>query len=428
MEDPTPWQGIPGFRALPEAEQQFITDAAGRLRLSSQNTRKLCEAAVDLSLWEEPSILELWDESGTERLTGKTKSSKILSRLFAQVDAIRNRITRYDDFTPPILGERKETSVEPMDPHARLLGTCPVAGEKTRCCNLETLDAVKQCGFGCSYCSIQSFYDEDRVYFHEDLHRKLEEIELDPGKLYHIGTGQSSDSLMWGNRNGLLGDLFSFASDNQNVILELKTKAARTDWLELDSIPKNVIATWSLNTPTIIKAEEHLTASLEARLKAARAAADAGLLVGFHFHPMVWYAGWEQEYAEVIDTVTSMFLPSEVCMVSLGTLTFIRPVIRKLRSSGRKTRVTEIPLNDAAGKSSYPKDIKEALFRHAYDRFSDEWKEEVFFYLCMEDPALWEPVFGRSYHDNGEFEAAMKQAYMTKIDRIKTCDTPAITV
>ena len=64
-----------------------------------------------------------------------------------------------------------------------VLGVCPVFSEKTRCCNLLTLDAVMNCGFGCSYCSIQSFYHGDEIVFHEDFGEKLAKIKLDPDKI-----------------------------------------------------------------------------------------------------------------------------------------------------------------------------------------------------------------------------------------------------
>ncbi len=410
---------LEGFSALTSEDRAFITEVAERLHLSQQNVRRLCESAVDLQLWEEPSIRELWDETGTERLTGKTKSQHILGRLFRSIDMMRTTITTYDTFTPPKLDARRPVSIEPQHPKESILGRCPVAGEKTRCCNLQTLDAVKQCGFACSYCSIQSFYDQDRVYFHENLDVKLAELDLDEDTIYHIGTGQSSDSLMWGDKNGLLTNLFTFAKQHPNVLLELKTKAARTDWLSIRPLPENVIATWSLNAPTIIEDEEHLTSPLEARLAAARKAADAGVLVGFHFHPMVWFKGWEDEYREIFSYIQHAFSPEEVVMISLGTLTFIKPVIRQLRESGRRTRVTQIPLSDAAGKLSYPLPIKKELFSFAYRQFSREWKESVFFYMCMEDPSLWEPVFGFSYSSNDEFEEAMKQAYMKKVAELR---------
>jgi len=90
---------------------------------------------------------------------------------------------------------------------------------------------------------------------------------------------------MWGNREGILDALFLFAKENPNVILEFKTKSDNIKYFLGHEVPNNILCTWSLNTPTIIKNEEHLSASLDKRLASARAVADKGVKVGFHFHP-----------------------------------------------------------------------------------------------------------------------------------------------
>ena len=59
----------------------------------------------------------------------------------------------------------------------------------------------------------------------KNLKDKLAALELDPNKNYHIGSGQSSDSLALGNKNGILDAQFEFASNNPNIILEFKTKS-----------------------------------------------------------------------------------------------------------------------------------------------------------------------------------------------------------
>ncbi|MHC4222008.1 MAG: SPL family radical SAM protein, partial [Planctomycetota bacterium] len=64
---------------------------------------------------------------------------------------------------------------------------------------------------------------------------------------------------------------------------------------------------------------------------------------------------------------------------------------------------------------SYPDEIKLSLFSHVYNCFPQSWKEDVFYYLCMENQRLWKPVFGYEYTSNIEFEAAMKKAYLDKI-------------
>lgn len=182
-------------------------------------------------------------------------------------------------------------------------------------------------------------------------------------------------------------------------------------------MPSNMVATWSMNAPTIIEKEEHKSASLEKRLEAARRAADAGIMVGFHLHPMVYFSGWEEEYQRVVEAIVTLFSPDEVVMVSFGTLTFTKEVLRQLRQSGQPSRILQMELTESAGKYSYPTAIKQKLFSHAYASFPPSWKSESgpFFYLCMELPELWEPVLGRSYPDNASFENDMRRQYWKKL-------------
>ena len=137
-----------------------------------------------------------------------------------------------------------------------------MASPRTRCCNLLTLDAVEGCGFDCSYCSVRYFYDDETIGIDENFSQKLKSIEIDPLRSYHIGTGQSSDSLMWGNKGDVLDAVLDFAEEHPNVILELKTKSDNVSHLLSRDVPHNVITTWSLNTAVIIENEEHYTASL----------------------------------------------------------------------------------------------------------------------------------------------------------------------
>ncbi|MFT6703729.1 MAG: spore photoproduct lyase, partial [Gammaproteobacteria bacterium] len=294
------------------------------------------------------------------------------------------------------------------------LGYCPVASEKTRCCNLLTLDAVERCGFDCSYCSIQSFYHENEVRFDSGFAEKLKGIQLEPNKLYHIGTGQSSDSLMWGNHNGNLEALCEFARDNPNVLLEFKTKSKNIKWLLDNDVPKNILSTWSLNPQVIVDYEEHQSASLEDRITCAEKMAAKGNLVGFHFHPMIWYDNFKQDYAQIAESLTRRFTPNQVAMISMGTLTYTKDVMRTIRKRSFKSKILQMPLDKVAGKYAYPEDIKVDMFSHLHQALTP-WHDKVFFYLCMEPEHLWQPSFGgRNYASNKELEIAMKTSYYQK--------------
>jgi spore photoproduct lyase len=403
----------PGFARLAPEIQGFVDDLALRFRLTHQQGRQLCEIALDLQMWGGPQIQQLWpaaDELPGNDKAMRQRAMELLLERWQQQKEQPNRYPRHSGANKVSLAS---IPVE-VDKPKLGLGRCPVASPRTLCCNLQTLDAVDNCGYGCSYCSIQSFFDGKQISFDRGFADKLKQLELDPDKLYHIGTGQSSDSLMWGNSHGVLDAVLQFAADHPNVILELKTKSANVSHLLKVETPANLVCTWSLNTPTIITHEEHGTASLDKRIDAARRVADQGIVVGFHFHPIVHYDGWRHEYTAIVDRLMNDFDPKQVALVSLGTLTWIKPVMREIRDKAIPSQILKMPLVDADGKWSYPDDIKLDLFSTLYRRFSAEWRDQVFFYLCMENKRFWQPVFGFDYADNTAFEQAMKTAYRSK--------------
>jgi len=243
----------------------------------------------------------------------------------------------------------------------------------------------------------------------------LAKIELQNDRRYHIGTGQSSDALVWGNRNGILDDLMDFARQNPNVLLEFKTKSDNISYFLENDIPANIVCSWSLNPQIIIDNEEHYTASLEKRLSSARAVADKGIKVSFHFHPIIYYDDWTSAYPEIAQTIMRQFKPEEILFISFGSVTFIKPVIPQIRERGMPTKILQMDfVTDPHGKLTYSDEIKINKFRLMYETFQS-WQNKVFFYLCMEKAKLWDPSFGYVYKTNEEFEQALLESSFTKI-------------
>ncbi len=396
------------FKNLSSNTQEFIKQKAFLYEFSYQELKQIIDFAIDFKMWHEDDISVVFKDEYINKKQAFNHIRDVWLRL-------KNRPNSYSKFTKELYKDDiRKFSFTKYEGDKIALGSCPVASPNTRCCNLLTLDAVQSCGFDCSYCSIQSFYNQDKIGFDINFKENLANLELDPFQTYHIGTGQSSDSLMWGNKDGILDSLFEFARKWPNVILEFKTKSNNIKYFLENEVPKNIICTWSLNTQTIIDNEEHLAASLEERLNAAKKINERGVLVGFHFHPIVHYENYLKEYENVYKKVIDMFDPKKIALVSFGTLTFIKPVINKIRSRNFKSKILQMPLSDANGKQSYPLEIKKEMFSHAYETFKP-WHKDVYFYMCMEDHSLWKEVFGYEYISNNQMEDFMKNSYMDKI-------------
>ena len=401
------------YSSLTLQNKDYLVALGLKYNFSYQELRQLVIISADFSMWKEKSIIEC--VSAIEQSLGhKADKRAVLSAVKRKWNSLKSAKIKYESTGDQIKSRPKPRKVILSDSENEVFGMCPVASEKTVCCNLMTIDAVQGCSLGCSYCSIQTFYTDGQISVDKNLAEKLAKIPLDPNKKYHIGSGQSSDSLAIGNREGVLDAQLNFARNNPNIILEFKTKSNNIDYLLRSNVPDNVFVSWSLNPQLFIDNEEHGTASFDERVSSARALSDKGILVGFHFHPIVYYEGYESDYATIIQKVVSLFDPLEVAMVSMGTLTFIKPAIKKLRSTGLSSKVLQIPMADAVGKSSYTKKIKKEIFGHVLNQFSS-WHDSVFFYLCMEERSVWESVFGQAYIDNSEFESALFKSVSSKM-------------
>ncbi|MDC0357312.1 DNA photolyase [Oligoflexia bacterium] len=393
------------YPVLDSESKSFIDELVGRYQFTFQEFRQLSEAARDLNMWGEEALQVHWDQLEQQlevKLEGVQRKERLLRSFRADLAQLKQSPKSY-----PASGlkkpKRAPLNVVSKESTKPILGECPVASPKTVCCNLLTLDAVENCSFGCSYCTIQTFYDDD-VVFHKNFREKLEKLELKEDRFYHIGTGQSSDALVWGNREGILDDLCDFAARYPKILLEFKTKSKNVSYFLEQKLPKNVVCSWTLNTDTIINSEEHFTANLDQRLKAARAVADCGIKVAFHFHPIVYYDNWEEEYAALCARVLGAFSPAEVLFISFGSITFIKPVIQEIRKRGEPTKILQMELvPDPHGKLTYPDEVKLQLF-HALNKNFTPWHESVYRYLCMERSFFWDEVFGWHYENNEEFE------------------------
>ena len=398
------------FSSLPTPVREKLDSLFSSIHFTRSEKLEIVKEEADLLEWKEESfaLSHPFTSKGKDGRDGE----RYISELRRHMKSLRESETDYSNFFPQKRSQGKTKKL--MSDQKLVLSRCPcpVDGEKTRCCKLRTLDAVMQCAFGCSYCSIQAFYNENEIRIVSNLREKLEAMEIGDD-VWHIGTGQASDSLLLGDDYGTLSALATFAEKHPNIVLEMKSKAGRDvfnrPW------PRNMVFTWSLNAPTIIEKEEHFTASLSERLRMAQKARDNGNLVGFHIHPMFYFKGWEKEYGEVVEAIVSNFRPEEICMIGIGTLTFTKAVIKRLREMGQESKVLQMELTEAAGKYSYPLDKKEKMFRHIYASFPEEYRKGVFFYLCMEDPSLWKPVLEREYSSDKEFEMDMKKNYLRKI-------------
>ncbi len=410
---------LPLLEQLSNSERELIGILEAKYRFSFQQLKILSEWLVDIRMWKEPSLekelLSRIDYLTQKNFpwTDKQKGEWIFKEIKKHYESIRAQPKKFE------IPNEKEKFAKYHYSEKKLTGNiyrlCPAASERAVCCNLKVLNIVENCAMECSYCVLQNHYDEAEIKVPTNLKEKLSSIHIDPNIPQHICTGEYSDSLMWGNKNNILKDLCDFAESHPNILLEFKTKSSNISYFLDNPFPANVCCGWSVNPEKIVLNEEKKTASLEARLLAARKVADKGMKLAFHFHPIIYFENWEEEYSLLIEKIQSMFSKEEVLYTSLGTVTFLKGMDHQLRKNRQHTKILQMPFEETPdGKLTYPFEIRKKLYQHVLEALKP-WKDDVFAYLCMEHKPMWDSIMDYTYKNMPEFNQAFCDSTFKKL-------------
>lgn len=281
------------------------------------------------------------------------------------------------------------------------------------CCGYMIVDLVYNCDYDCTYCYLQNYVNMPYLTVYANVEQLFDELAAvllaRPSQLVRIGSGEFSDSLSLDPLTGLSGLLVPFLRQFPNVLFEFKTKSDLVDQL-LDLQPQGrVMVSWSLNPEPVVQREEHKTASLAARLRAAQRCRDAGYKIALHFDPLLYYTGWEADYEPFVKQVCCALSADDVAYMSMGSLRFapaLKSVVQARFPKDRLMSAELVPGTD--GKMRYFKPLRTEMYTKMVG-WIQHYMPEIPIYLCMESPAVWHKVFGTTPSCNADMEQWIQQ-------------------
>ncbi|GAF93840.1 unnamed protein product, partial [marine sediment metagenome] len=278
------------------------------------------------------------------------------------------------------------------------LKSCPGTSWYT-CCGYNFLNVATNCPIDCTYCILQDYLGTQPLTIHCNTDEMLEELQrslnASEGRFSRIGTGELTDSLAIDELTGYTRDLVPFFARFDNAVLELKTKTAFVENLSSIEHNRHTIVAWSLNTESIAQSEEIGAPSVADRIQAARRCRDEGYPLAFHFDPIIEHPGWEKGYRQVVEMLFDAGIRSEnVAWISLGCLRFVPRVGEIVAERFPKSVIrTGEFITAKDGKRRYFKPVRVEMYRNVVEQLRKGWPD-VFIYLCMESPSVWNASLG----------------------------------
>jgi spore photoproduct lyase len=348
-----------------------------------------------------------------ERAEGDEVARAVLARLpGVPIETVRGKaglIASYNDRADPLEAGKKALYLTPF--YGRRLKPCPGTSHHI-CCGYFVINAVTGCPMDCAFCILQAYLNNPLLTLYTNWDALLSEIDellsVHPDPSIRIGTGELGDSLALDPLFPVSKLLVPFFAERQKGILELKTKSAEVEnLLDLDPRGRTVVS-WSLNPPDLIALEEARTASLDERIEAARKVQEKGYLLGFHFDPLIEYPGWENGYRKTVEAVFRTIDPGRVAWVSLGCFRYPKELkaVSKDRFPGTRIFLGELfPGRD--GKFRYRRITRIEMYKKMAGWLRDV-DPNLFVYLCMESPEVWEAVFGWFPRNSGHLHTLFR--------------------
>ncbi|VAX34967.1 Spore photoproduct lyase [hydrothermal vent metagenome] len=263
---------------------------------------------------------------------------------------------------------------------------CPCSPKMVPC-GYHLINLGSGCAFECTYCYLQEYINSPGIVIPANIEGFFEKFSEYKQNVY-IGSGEFTDSLVFDHITEFSPKIVNFFKNYPKSIFEFKTKSDNIDLLKTVKPEGNIVVAWSMNPQKVIDTTEFFTASLEQRLKAADICQKLGYKIAFHFDPVIYYDGWEDDYTKVVDKIFGLIDKKNLDRISLGTLRMV-PDLKKIIEN----RFPENTILDGEIVLGYDKKL-----RYGYNLRSEMYKKmltrirghssKVHVYLCMEEKAL----------------------------------------
>lgn len=276
------------------------------------------------------------------------------------------------------------------------LKKCPCT-KKALSCGYNILNIGFGCVYECTYCFLQEYQNSPGITIPANLNDFFLKFRIKKNKLgvfgfRRIGSGEFTDSLRLDRITGFSSQIIDFFKSHPEIIFEFKTKSSNIENI-LDSKPqKNIVISWSVNPQKVIAENEFYTASLEERVAAALSCTRGGFKVGFHFDPIIYYAGWQKDYEKTVNFIFDKIKENYIAWISLGTLRFSPALKKIIENRFPENRILDEELIlGIDGKMRYPENLRVRIYREMLGWIRGRRRKPLV-YLCMEEKKIWKQI------------------------------------
>jgi spore photoproduct lyase len=242
---------------------------------------------------------------------------------------------------------------------------------------------MHNCIYDCRYCFLQGMYRSAHyVVFinYEDYQSAIEErLRSIPNSSAWFFSGYDCDSLALEPVTRFAASFVPFFARFPHAFLELRTKSTQIRSLLEMEPPPNVIVAFSFTPEEVQASVEHLTPSVNRRIRAAAKLQERGWRLGLRFDPLIYAEGFREQYRRLYEQVFGTVRAGSLHSVSLGPFRLPGELFKTMARLYPESPLFAAPLEEREGQVGYRRDLEEEMVGFCREEVLRHIPREIFF-------------------------------------------------
>jgi spore photoproduct lyase len=246
---------------------------------------------------------------------------------------------------------------------------------------------MHNCIYDCRYCFLQGLHRSAHyVVFvnYEDFQWALEEKirahDREAGEEAWFYSGYECDSLALEPVTHFAASFVPFFARFPQAFLELRTKSTQIKSLLDMEAPSNVVVAFSFTPEEIQASVEHLTPSVDRRIRAMERLQERGWRLGLRFDPLVYHEDFHGQYRRLYGQVFSAVHLKSLHSVSLGPFRLPPDFFRTMVRLYPDDPFFAAPFDEGnGGPAGYRRDLEEEMVGFCREELLRHVPREIFF-------------------------------------------------
>ena len=233
--------------------------------------------------------------------------------------------------------------------------------------NFFYITPILNCLYNCDYCFLQGMYSSANmvVFVNQNDMQSAVELELDnrtyPSDPLMLSISYNTDLMAFENILPITRSWINYANKAQDLHLEVRTKSALFDSLTHLKPSKKVLLAWTLSPEKVVRENEFNTPPLDRRITAVQSAIEKGWKVRLCFDPVMVYAGWENDYINLLNQVKSSINGSKLFDITVGVFRMGKDYFERVHKSKPESLVYYQYYENKNGVMTIPKVEREGV-------------------------------------------------------------------